>query len=87
MIVDMKVLKPGGNQMNCEFDEYSNPELIEAIDKWIHGKTNREIMKLKIIDHETIESIAEKVDLSPITVQRKYKRLKRLLLCRLCVVK
>lgn len=45
--------------------DYSNSEMNNVIDEWIHSKRDREILKLCYIDGETFESIAEKVDLSP----------------------
>ena len=51
--------------MKLDFEEYSNPEIENAIDTWIHGKINREMLKSKLIDHETIERIAEKYGYSP----------------------
>lgn len=65
--------------MKLDFEQYSNPEIEDAIDTWIHGKINREMLKSKLIDHETIERIAEKYGYSPITVQRKVKSLKSVL--------
>ncbi len=34
------------------------------IDEWIHDKKHREILRMRLIDNETYESIAESVDLS-----------------------
>ena len=45
--------------------DYSNSEMNNVIDEWIHSKRDREILKLCYIDGENYESIAEKVDLSP----------------------
>lgn len=62
--------------MHYEFAEYSNSQIQATIDEWIHGKVNRDMMKLKLIDRMTIEQIAEIYSLSPITVQRKIAKMK-----------
>jgi hypothetical protein len=45
--------------MQYEFEEYSNYQIEAVIDEWIHGKINREMMKMKLIDHKSNERIAE----------------------------
>lgn len=44
--------------------DYSNSEISNIIDEWIHSKRDREILKKCYIDGETYEVIAEAVDMS-----------------------
>lgn len=46
------------------FAEYSNDDISATIDKWVKGSRNREIMKDRLINCLTYETIAEKYDLS-----------------------
>ena len=66
--------------MRDEFDGYSNKELELAIDEWIRGKEDREMAKLKLIDHVPVERIAEMFCLSPMTVYRRLKKTKETIL-------
>ena len=45
--------------------DYSNSEMNNVIDEWIHSKRDREILKMCYIDGLTYECIAEIVDLTP----------------------
>jgi len=65
--------------MRYEFEDYSNYQLESVIDEWIHGNINRSMMKMKFLDHKTIEDIAEVYNISPITVQRKITKMKSIL--------
>lgn len=66
--------------MQHEFEEYSNYQIEAVIDEWIHGKINREMMKMKLIDHKSNERIAEYFNISPITTQRKIRKMKAVIM-------
>ena len=53
----------------CNFDGYSNKQIAEIIDEWVHGERDREIMKRRIIDKIKLEPLAEEFDLSRNHVQ------------------
>ena len=42
----------------------SNPEIAALIETWVRGETNREILKLRLIDEICLEPLAERVGLS-----------------------
>lgn len=42
----------------------SNPEIAALIETWVRGETNREILKLRLIDEICMEALAERVGLS-----------------------
>lgn len=42
----------------------SNPEISDLIDKWVRGETNREILRLRLIDELCLEPLSERVGLS-----------------------
>ena len=44
--------------------EMSRPEIEEAIDTWILNERNRAVLKRRLCDHITYESLAEEFDLS-----------------------
>lgn len=48
--------------------DYSNSEMNNLIDEWIHSRRDREALKMAYIDGETHEYIAEKLQISPRTV-------------------
>lgn len=56
--------------------QYSNTQIEETINKWIHGETNRQILKMSFIDHKSYEEIAEFLQISTTTVYRKIKGMK-----------
>lgn len=45
-------------------DNYSNKEISEAIDTWIRGERDRQILKRRLIDCICYEPLAEEFDLS-----------------------
>jgi len=45
-------------------DNYSNQEISEAIDTWIRGERDREILKRRLIDCICYEPLAEEFNLS-----------------------
>jgi DNA-directed RNA polymerase specialized sigma24 family protein len=55
--------------------EYTNTEVQNIIDEWIHSKKDREILHLRLIDGLTIEELAERFDRSPRQMQRIINRL------------
>lgn len=50
--------------------EYSNAKAEAVINEWLHSEMDRQIMRLLLIDGTPYERIAEKLDISRITVQR-----------------
>lgn len=44
--------------------EYSNSQVAEVIEEWIHSERDRSIMKRRLIDGLTFEKLAEEYDLS-----------------------
>lgn len=63
--------------------QYSNTQIEETINKWIHGECNRQILKMSFIDHKSYEEIAESLQISPTTVYRKIKGMKKTIFCHL----
>lgn len=55
--------------------DYTNTEVQNIIDEWIHSKKDREILHLRLIDGLTIEELAERFDRSPRQMQRIINRL------------
>lgn len=44
--------------------EYTNSQMVAAIDEYIHNERNREIMKRRLIDGICYEPLAEEFDMS-----------------------
>jgi DNA-directed RNA polymerase specialized sigma24 family protein len=44
--------------------EYSNIEVVAAIDTWIHSERDRKLLKRRLIDGIVYEKLAEEFDLS-----------------------
>lgn len=55
--------------------EYTNSEIKNIIEEWIHSQKDREILHLRLIDGLTIEELAERFDRSPRQMQRIINRL------------
>ncbi len=55
--------------------DLSRSEIEYLINEWILSQRDRKIMRLRLIDGETIETIAEIVDMSPRQVHRIVKKL------------
>ena len=53
-----------------KIEDISNSELSELIDEWIHSERDRMIMKSRLIDGLTFESLAEKHDMSTRHIKR-----------------
>lgn len=50
--------------------EYSNSQISELIDEWIHSERDRAIMKRRLIDGITHERLAEEFDMSVRQIKR-----------------
>ena len=55
--------------------DYSNSEISEIIDEYIHSERDRALLKRRLIDGITQERLAEEFDLSVRQVQRLIYRL------------
>jgi DNA-directed RNA polymerase specialized sigma24 family protein len=44
--------------------EYTNSQIAEMIDEWIHSERDRAILKRRLIDGLTYERLAEEFDIS-----------------------
>lgn len=44
--------------------EYSNSQITELINEWIHSERDRAILKRRLVDGLTYEKLAEEFDLS-----------------------
>lgn len=59
--------------------EYSNSQISELIDEWIHSERDRAIMKRRLIDGITQERLAEGFDMSVRQIKRIiYKNMDKL---------
>lgn len=54
---------------------YTNSQIRELIDEWIHSDRDRQILSLRLIHGKTFEKIAEIVDMSDTQVKRIVYRL------------
>jgi len=55
--------------------EYSNSQISELIDEWIHSERDRAILKRRLIDGITFEKLAEEFDMSVRQIKKiVYKR-------------
>ena len=55
--------------------DYSNSEISEIIDEYVHSERDRALLKRRLIDGVTQERLAEEFDLSVRQVQRLLYRL------------
>lgn len=55
--------------------DYSNSEISEIIDEYVHSERDRALLKRRLIDGLTQERLAEEFDLSVRQVQRLLYRL------------
>ena len=55
--------------------DYSNSQIREIINEWIHDERDRKIMARRLIDGVTFERLAEEFDMSDRQVKRIVKRL------------
>lgn len=51
-------------------------EWLTLIDEWVHHKTEREMLKKYLLDGESIEEVAEEVNLSVVQTQKRLKKAK-----------
>ena len=56
------------------YPRYSNDEIRQIIDNWIHSERNRRILYLRLIDGLTLEEIAETLLIDISTVKRNLNR-------------
>ena len=45
--------------------EYSNSQIREIIEEWIHSERNRRILERRLVDGITFEQLADEFDMSP----------------------
>ena len=50
--------------------DYSRTEIENAVEEWILNKKHREILKARLIDGLTYDSLAETFDMSPRQIKR-----------------
>ena len=55
--------------------EYTNSEVQNIIDEWVHSERDRKILRRRLIDGLTIEELAEEFDRSPRQMQRIINKL------------
>ena len=55
--------------------QYSNSQIREIINEWIHDERDRAIMSRRLIDGITFERLAEEFDMSDRQIKRIVKRL------------
>ena len=60
--------------------DYSNSEISEIIDEYIHSERDRALLKRRLIDGITQERLAEEFDLSVRQVQRLIYKLQDIVL-------
>lgn len=63
--------------------EYTNSEIKNIIDEWIHSERDRKILYRRLIDGLTIEELAEEFDRSPRQMQRIINKLQTVVFLRL----
>ncbi len=63
--------------------EYTNSEIKNIIDEWIHSERERKILYRRLIDGLTIEELAEEFDRSPRQMQRIINKLQTIVFLRL----
>ena len=63
--------------------EYTNSEIRNIIDEWIHSERERKILYRRLIDGLTIEELAEEFDRSPRQMQRIINKLQTIVFLRL----
>ena len=51
-------------------------EWLTLIDEWVHHKTEREMLKKYLLDGESIEEVAEELNLSAVQTQKRLKKAK-----------
>ena len=54
--------------------EYGNAQIKELIMEYIHDKTDRKMLYLRLVDGDTIGEIASKVNLDDKTVWRRLRK-------------
>ena len=64
-----------GQSQGKKMRDYTNSEISEIIDEYIHSERDRALLKRRLIDGLTQERLAEEFDLSVRQVQRLIYRL------------
>ena len=54
--------------------QYTNSQIKELINEYIHDKTDRKILYLRFVDNDTLEEIAGKVGLDKKTVWTRIRK-------------
>lgn len=57
-----------------DYPRYSNDEIRQIIDNWIHSERNRRIFYLRLIDGLTHEEIADALQIDVSTVKRNINK-------------
>lgn len=60
--------------------EYTNTEMFNLIDEWIHSTRDRRLMKDRMINGVCIETLAEKYEVSSAQAKRIIEKNKEILL-------
>lgn len=63
------------------YPRYSNAEMRQIIDNWIHSERNRKIFYLRLIDGLTLEEIAEALQIDVSTVKRNINKYEDEIFC------
>lgn len=63
------------------YPRYSNAEMRQIIDNWIHSERNRRIFYLRLIDGLTLEEIAEALQIDVSTVKRNINKYEDEIFC------
>ena len=61
---------PKGSQ----YPEYANSQIRQLIMEYVHDKTDRKMLYLRLVDGDTISEIASKVGLDDKTVWRRLRK-------------
>ena len=57
-----------------KYPRYSNAEMRQIIENWIHSEKHRRMLFLRLIDGLTLEEIAEEMQIDVSTVKRNLNR-------------
>lgn len=57
-----------------KYPRYSNDEMRQIIENWIHSEKHRRMLFLRLIDGLTLEEIAEEMQIDVSTVKRNLNR-------------
>ena len=71
----MQYVPRHGQSQGKKMRDYTNSEISEIIDEYVHSERDRALLKRRLIDGITQERLAEEFDLSVRQVQRLIYRL------------